>query len=205
MKSSRAAKKNGRRGGFAISTVCFLVIFLFVAIAGWYDINSIAPDKRLEELEPLIVAAADKHGIPPSLGMAIIWKESRFRVSRVGKAGEIGLMQIMPGAVDEWLSGTGQKQRPSRKELFQPEVNLEIGMWYLGWCGRHWANYASAEILQIAEYNAGYSRVFQWKPKNPQDALPLEQITISSTRDYVRQVLEKRKHYDLRNAEDGLN
>ena len=205
MKSSRTVKKNGTTRGSLVSACFFLVVLLFVAVAGWYDINTIAPDRRLEELEPIILATAEKHGIPPSLAMAIIWKESRFRVSRVGKAGEIGLMQIMPGAVDEWVRGTKQAQRPSRKELFQPEVNLEIGLWYLAWCGRHWNSYSAGDILQIAEYNAGYSRAIQWKPKNPQDPLPLEQITISSTRDYVRQVLEKRKHYDLRKPKNSVN
>ncbi len=205
MKSSRSVKKNGTTRGFLVSAGFFFVILLFVAVAGWYDINTIAPDKRLKELEPIILATAGKHGIPPSLAMAIIWKESRFRVSRVGKAGEIGLMQIMPGAVDEWMRGTGQTQRPSRKELFQPEVNLEIGLWYLAWCGRHWNDYSAREILQVAEYNAGYSRAVQWKPKKKQDPLPLEQITIASTRDYLRQVLEKRKHYDLRKPKNGVN
>jgi len=206
MKSRRRPETHasGRKGTLA-SGLFFLLILFFVAWAGWYDINYIAPDHRLEELEPVIQAAARKHGVPVALAMAVIWKESRFRSGSVGKAGEIGLMQIMPGAVEEWFRGTRQERRPSRKELFTPEMNLEIGLWYLAWCGRHWETYKSAEILQLAEYNAGYSRVSQWKPKDPQTSLSLEQISIPTTREYVRQILEKRDFYDLRNRKKDVN
>lgn len=49
-----------------------------------------------EWLVRLAEEIAIDHGIPPRLFFAVIHKESSWRVSAVGKAGERGLMQLMP-------------------------------------------------------------------------------------------------------------
>lgn len=167
-----------------------LLIFMFVSgSAVWYRVN-LWITKRAE-IDAIAVEKAAKYGVDASLVKAIIWKESRYRVDAVGKAGEVGLMQIYTTAVKEWSNRTGNAE-PSRVQLFQPETNIEIGTWYLAWAGSHWAGYRSALLLQISEYNAGYGNVSKyWKPKVPQDEVKLEQITIESTRKYVRDVMRR--------------
>lgn len=145
---------------------------------------------------PLAEAAAARHGVSPALVKAVIWKESRWLPTVTGGHGEVGLMQITQGAVDDWQRL--EKQPPPRRgDLFKPELNIEIGTWYLAWTGKHWSEYKSREILQLAEYNAGYTRVNKlWKPQSPEEELPLEKISFPGTRDYIKQILAKKAYYE---------
>ena len=149
-----------------------------------------------EMLLPLIEQVAHKHGVPAALVRALIWKESRFNQFSVGSKGEVGLMQITDGAVQDWARRT-KSDMPSRFDLFIPEINLEIGTWYLGQASRHWKGYASQDLLTLAEYNAGYGKVSDsWAPKDPQTVVALSEITYPGTRQYVQMILERQKHYE---------
>jgi soluble lytic murein transglycosylase len=145
---------------------------------------------------PLAEAAAKRHDVSSALVKAVIWKESRWLPTVVGRHGEIGLMQIMPGAVEDWQR-LNKQATPTRSDLFKPELNIEIGTWYLSWTGNHWQGYKAREILQLAEYNAGYNRVSKlWKPDSPEQDLPLEKISFPGTRDYIKQILERKVYYE---------
>ncbi len=170
--------------------IFILLIFLFVAGAAlWHHANIREAD--IEKIDAVAEAMAAKHNVKPELVKAIIWKESRYHVKAVGKAGEVGLMQINTPAVQEWSNRT-KNPMPSRTQLFNPETNIDIGTWYLSWTGSHWKGYKSALVLQISEYNAGYGNVTKgWKPKSPDAEVKLEQINIKSTRKYVHDVLKR--------------
>jgi soluble lytic murein transglycosylase len=144
--------------------------------------------------DPLIHEAALRHGLAPGLVKAVIWKESRFRPYTIGRAKEVGLMQITAGAVTDWHDWSGGAM-PTRHMCFDPGLNIEIGTWYLARAMRTWQEYRSADILALAEYNAGGSRARRWAPANPQQELQLTAVRLSSTRDYITQV--RRKWYDL--------
>ena len=166
------------------------LVLLFVAGSAVHH-HLVLRQRQQSEINAIADAAAVRNGVDPVLVKAIIWKESRYRVNAVGKAGEIGLMQLYGTAVSEWSRRTG-KAVPSRTELFRPETNIDIGVWYLSWTGKHWTGYKSALVLQISEYNAGYGNVSKyWKPKSPGDEVKLEQIGIKSTRIYVRDVMRR--------------
>lgn len=149
---------------------------------------------RSAAYDPLIRQAALRHGVPPSLVKAVIWKESRYRARCVGRAHEMGLMQITPGAVSDWCVASGLP-RPSRAACFDPSLNIEIGTWYLARALRTWKQYRSADILALAEYNAGGTRARSWAPANPQVELTTADVRLPSTRDYIAQV--RRKWHDL--------
>ncbi|NMA48046.1 MAG: lytic transglycosylase domain-containing protein [Lentisphaerae bacterium] len=158
--------------------------------------------KHERELTPLIDDAAFRHDLSPALIKAVIWKESRFDPTCVGDKGEIGLMQLTPGAVEEWRR-RNPRPKVSAKELENPALNIEIGAWYLAWTGRHWEKYASKDILQLAEYNAGYGRVSKlWLPSSPELPITLEKISFPGTRSYIKQVLERRRHYEEQMARE---
>lgn len=178
-----------------ILILCLLLFFVLLIALFFNNImqNDINPDRYNQ----IIDKASKKHNVPASLIKAVIWKESKFDPNVTGAAGEIGLMQIMPGAVEDWKKGTKTNKTPSKKELFNPELNIEIGSWYLAWTGKHWENYKSKLILQISEYNAGYGNVTKkWKPASPGDEVKLDNIKINSTKKYVRDVINKMKEYD---------
>ena len=152
---------------------------------------------REEELLPLLRETADSYQLSPALVRALIWKESHFRPNAVGSKGEIGLMQITDGAVTDWAR-VHKCDSPTRKRLFQPSTNLEIGCWYLSQAQKHWEGYASQDILQLAEYNAGRAQVLRnWAPKEPTQPIDVTDISFDSTQDYIRKILDRKKHYEL--------
>jgi hypothetical protein len=85
---------------------------------------------RSDAYDRLIREASLRHGIAPGLVKAIIWRESRFRPYTVGRAQEVGLMQITAGAVSDWHDWSGGIM-PSRSMCFDPGLNIEIGTWYM--------------------------------------------------------------------------
>ena len=135
-----------------------------------------------------------RYGVDPALVKAVIWRESRFRPYVRGKAGEIGLMQIMPDkAVVDWAKRF-RVPVPNRGALFTPRLNIEIGTWYLGNALRRWSSYQDRLVLALCEYNAGIRRANAWKP-NEKNGSVRERITIASTRSYVDAVLDQYEDY----------
>ena len=130
----------------------------------------------------------------PCLIKAVIWKESRFDKRARGLKGEVGLMQIMPDlAAADWARIKGFPA-PSRGALYDPELNIEIGSWYLGRALRKWRAYRENIPMALSEYNAGARRVNQWKPVS-RDGAFRERIAIPSTRDYVDEIMVKYQDY----------
>lgn len=149
---------------------------------------------RNSRYDAIILDAARRNQVDPRLIKAVIWRESRFNQRAVGKAGEIGLMQIMQEhAAADWAKANGRKV-PGKGAMFHPALNIEIGSWYLGRAVRRWSNYKDCYVLALAEYNAGLSRANRWKPANPNgDARA--RISISSTLSYVNVILDQYEEY----------
>lgn len=146
--------------------------------------------------------AAAKHGIDSRLVRAVIYEESRFRPGAVGRAGEVGLMQIMPKqAAADWAKAHNVPC-PERGVLFSPRVNLEIGCWYLSDGLKRFRKYKHATALALARYNAGLSRARAWQPKDPQGEV-IGNITIDSTRKYVKNIMKRYLRYCRESAENA--
>ena len=64
---------------------------------------------RIHAYDSAIVKASALYGVDARLIRAVIWKESRFNPKCVGKAGEIGLMQVTPAAAGEAPAATDWK------------------------------------------------------------------------------------------------
>lgn len=147
----------------------------------------------MQELDGRIRYAADKYDLDPELVKALIWRESRFDPNAVGKAGEIGLMQLVPagspGSVSEWSRITGNPP-PSKRNLFDVDTNLDIGCWYLAEAMRQYKHYRHGTELALAAYNAGASRAKRWKPET-EDGDVLCRIDIASTRNYVKFIMQR--------------
>jgi soluble lytic murein transglycosylase-like protein len=95
-----------------------------------------------EVYEPLILEAADVHGLPADLIRAVIATESAFDPLAVSSAGAQGLMQLMPALAEE-LGVT---------DAFDPRQNIMAGSRYLA--SLLWAH-AGDVALALASYNAG--------------------------------------------------
>ena len=132
-----------------------------------------------------ILNAGLRNHIDPVLLKAIIWRESRFNHIAKGEKGEVGLMQIMPGdraAAADWAIAHC-RDIPSEEELLDPELNIDIGAWYLARALHRYRNSRDAVALALCEYNAGPGRAEEWVPDPdvPEESV-FDLITISSTR-----------------------
>ena len=171
-----------------------VVSLLFAAYFLWSDYSpqDIWVDDTKFSQE--IAVAAAKHGLEPELVRALIFRESRFNPRAVGSAGECGLMQIMPGgAVKEWAAAK-RVAVPSRAELFDVPMNLEIGCWYLARGMSEYSSYRHKRELALARYNAGPRRTREWLPEDKNgEVLPL--IKLQSTHDYVAKIMSRYRRY----------
>lgn len=79
----------------------------------------------------LIEKEAAKTKLPPDIAEAVVFVESRFDSTVIGRVGEIGLMQVKP----ETAALLGFKG--TTVELARPEINIHYGVIYLarpgGW------------------------------------------------------------------------
>jgi soluble lytic murein transglycosylase-like protein len=90
---------------------------------------------------------AASYGVPAELAHAVIRVESNYRVDALGRAGEIGLMQIKP-ATARLMGYSG-----SEDGLYDPETNIKFGMKYLGIAHDLGGGTTCGTILK---YNAGH-------------------------------------------------
>ena len=171
-------------GSFCLSLILFL--------AGLYIYNTFF--KVNKQYDGLIANISQRYDLDPMLVKALIWRESRFNPNAIGSKGEIGLMQLMEkSSVKDWVNHTKRKIK-YKGVLFNPELNIEIGTWYLARSKKHWRGYRDCNALALAEYNAGYSNVKRWIPKNFQGEI-IEFIKFPSTKQYVKSILEQYKAY----------
>ena len=58
---------------------------------------------RRDGVRRLIVAEAERQGVPPAFALAVAWQESGWQQAVVSSAGAIGVMQLMPDTA-EWIA-----------------------------------------------------------------------------------------------------
>ena len=189
-------RRKSNRKQYATLIMIFLIILAGTVVClCWKGAEAIRSftGKNID-YDKIIREAAQRNQVDPRLLKAVIWRESRFDPMTEGKAGEVGLMQIMPDlAVVDWAKAKG-KDVPFRAALFDPELNIEIGSWYLGRAIRRWNKYRDCYVLALCEYNAGLTRANKWKPANPNGDVR-KRITIPSTRTYVNDIMDRYEKY----------
>jgi soluble lytic murein transglycosylase len=147
--------------------------------------------QRIHRYDTLLLRVGRTHGVDPSLLSAVIWKESRFDASAVGTKEEVGLMQLTEGAATEWALAE-RKAKPSRTDLFDPALNVEVGAWYLARAIRRWTPRVDDPLpYALAEYNAGRTAAERWAVTAPTAAEFTERITYPTTRRYVQDILAR--------------
>ena len=181
----------------------FLVLFLVTVFAAgiaytiWRAGETIYEHfTRSSRYDRIIRNAGLRNHIDPALVKAVIWKESRFDRRALGLKGEIGLMQIMPGsgyAAADWARAH-RCRVPSKGALYDPELNIDIGSWYLGRALYRYRKYKDAVSLALCEYNAGPRRAAEWKPADPGQPVA-DRIGIPSTKQYVKEILNRYEFY----------
>jgi soluble lytic murein transglycosylase len=188
--SARRAKARRRR---------FLVALL--ALGGLVLLIGLHPLKHaVEEItlplrhEDIIRQQAHDKGLDPALIAAVIYQESKF-ADRTSSAGARGLMQITPDTA-RFIAKTSGGSAFTLEDLGTPQINIAYGSWYLRWLMQH---YDGNTTLTVAAYNAGFNHVDRWvRDAGGPDSFKASEIPFPETRNYVKQVLERRRDYARR-------
>jgi soluble lytic murein transglycosylase len=171
------------------------VLAALVGIGGWW-ITSSEPDwyARVRyplRYERLITSHARTYDLDPALLAAVVYTESRFDPGAVSGAGAIGLMQLLPETAKGIAIRTGG-DRFVVSDLYDPELNLRYGSWYLRNLLRR---YDGDVPVALAAYHAGQGNVDRWRASGQGIAFP-------ETRAYVEKVERLRKVYSSAYAKE---
>jgi soluble lytic murein transglycosylase len=185
-----------------------IVILLGVlSAAGLYFFNQY----WIHRYDALIQRQANIYRLDPDLVWSVIYEETYFRPWKIGADEEVGLMQVTPAVGREWAAQTGMRElerqmtADPQKFLLDPERNIQVGCWYLEKFYEQYRDVPGTEARMVAGYNAGPTRVTEWS-RTSQGGRPLTEgefinnINISSTKNYVTSILERYRSLKSRRA-----
>lgn len=181
--------KKGRIVYLAIAAIILVVISQHKNIAGHFY-----PMKY----EDLIIKYSEIYDLDPYLVSAIINVESRYNPGAESHKDAKGLMQVTP-STGRWAAGKIGINNFKEDMLFDPEVNLKIGCWYLNNLKQEFASNEpeTSIVLILAAYNGGSGNVKKWlnDERYSQTGTALDQIPFKETQQYVEKVLKNQKVY----------
>jgi hypothetical protein len=123
-------------------------------------------DETQRKFADEIIEKSKIKGMDPRLGLALVYRESKFDPNAVGEVGEIGLWQVRPS--------TGKLMGFSEKDLKNPSKNIDAGLQYLN---QNLIKF-NDPVLAVAGYNAGPDHPYFSDPK-----IPLPESTVNYVRD----------------------
>jgi soluble lytic murein transglycosylase len=154
---------------------------------------TIAYPRAFREQVEKSATEADK--LDPDLLQGLMREESALDPKALSWAGALGLTQLMPGTAAE-VAGKLKLKHPTAADLFDPELNLRLGGYYLAGLLKQ---FKGTKQYAIASYNAGAGNVGRWRKEHPDDQLDewVEDIPLTETRNYVKRVLRSYHTYRL--------
>lgn len=169
------------------------IIIAFVIVIFIFEYSA----KKLYPLhyEDYVISYAGQNAIDPWLVFAVIKTESGFNASATSRKGAKGLMQIMDDTA-VWIAEKMNFDDFEPYMLYDPEVNIKIGCWYLRWLLNR---YKGSVFLALTAYNSGIGNVNAWFADD-NICLTSEdpaQIPFKETRNYVKKVMSNWKMYSI--------
>ena len=174
-------------------TIIIIILLIFFILFKVINIDNII----MKKIYPLkyseyIEKYSKEYNIDSYMIYAIIKAESNFNPNAKSTSEAIGLMQLMKTTAIE--TSNKMEIRITESELFEPEINIKIGIKYFtDLLEKYKNNYG----LAIAAYNAGIGNVDKWIREGTikQDGTDLENIPFRETNNYVRKILRDYKIY----------
>jgi soluble lytic murein transglycosylase len=168
-----------------------LIAIAVAAIGVWLSRPDLVDRIRYPlEYQSIVREHARNYELDPALLAAVIYAESRFDPRARSKAGALGLMQLLPDTARGIATRTGG-DRFVVDDLFEPELNVRYGSWYL----RNLLHKYEDERLALAAYHAGQGNVDRWLEEG-------SAIRFPETRAYVDRVESAKKVYAGTYAEE---
>ena len=134
--------------------------------------------------------------LDPLVVLSLIRQESAFNPRASSRAGALGLMQILPSTARQY------RRRLSSRKLYNPKINLKIGIKYLEKLIR---DNKGNLIFALSAYNAGEGNLAQWKRsvlKYDQGLHNIEMIPFPETQNYVKLIYRNMYFYNILSEND---
>ena len=189
-----SAKKKKTKTKKPVVVVLLLVLAALALVGGKMIYERLEGKERYQlEYQDIIEKNAKEYRLDPYFVAAVINTESGFNKDAVSDAGALGLMQIMP-ETGQWIAGKFSMDSFQDKQLFDPEINIEFGCWYLHFLEEM---FGGNRQLIAAGYNAGHNRVTTWlsDPTISANGLNLDHIPIAETDQYVQKIEKAYQKY----------
>ena len=175
------------RGTFIV----FLVIVITVAVLWTPLSNYISRTMYPLKYQDIILKYAEEYDVDPYIIAALIKAESGFDADAYSHKRARGLMQV----TDATAQGVAKELKIDYDfdMLTDPEVNIRIGTWYLGYLIDMYGGDLS---LALCAYNAGFGNVDEWLD-NPKYASggKLHTVPFPETEKYLKNTLEYIEKY----------
>lgn len=171
-----------------------------------------AEQKSIDAHYPLMYSesirrTAEEYNLSPALIAAVIMNESSFRPEVESSVGARGLMQLMPDTA-EWIAHKLHIDGYSFEQLYDPDVNIRFGCWYLNYLS---SLFNSDPLCVVCAYHAGQGEISSWlsNPLYSTDGKKLNQAALPDgptklyagrvTRDYG---IYQEKYFDQNSLTD---
>lgn len=166
-----------------------VVIVLLIILLNFKNIQKLIYRQDYSEY---VEKYAKENNVDPLLIYAIIKAESNFDYEAVSGRGATGLMQLMDNTAKE-VATNEAVEYVSNESLFDPEVNIKLGVKYFANLIEVFNNNAVA----LAAYNAGMGTVQGWIDDGiiNADGSDIENIPYNETNMYVRKILRDYEIY----------
>ncbi len=143
----------------------------------------------------IVKELADDYGLDPYLVWSTIREESHFNMYSESRASARGLMQIIL-STGEWIAQKVDYQQFEYDLLFEPDVNIHFGCWYLHYLQE---KFNENNYLMIAGYNAGPGITDQWIESIDMSDIDsfIENIPYQETTEHIKKVMRSYMIYQI--------
>ena len=169
--------------------ITFIIILLILGILCGIIVTTFFP----LGFSSHIVKYSEEYNLDPYLVAAVINVESKYDKNAISHKEARGLMQISP-KTGKWAAEELEIENYSEESLFDPEINIRIGSWYLNTLLKEFNQDIN---LVLAAYNGGSGNVNKWllDERYCEDGMNLKIIPFKETEKYVNKVLKNYKIY----------
>ncbi len=138
----------------------------------------------------LVYKYSEIYNLEPELVLSIMRVESKFDQYAQSHKGASGYMQLMEGTAD-WAASTIELENYSYEDIFSPEVNIQLGCWYVANLLREFQDVETA----VVAYNAGSGNVTRWLKEQNITKIDKDNIPFKESSDYLKRVSLNYKIY----------
>lgn len=170
-----------------------LIVILLVFVYGLFS-GEIERQYNPLKYEDIIYENSMKNDLDPYLVMGVIRTESSFRENVKSHADAKGLMQITNDTA-EFCASKMELENFTIDMIYDPEINIQIGTWYLRWLLNQFDN---NEKEALAAYNGGIGNVRKWlaDEKYSPNGTNLDTIPFEETENFVTRVKRYQATYE---------